>query len=299
LADPIPFLQAMFLLQDYRPSTLLDGIGPAWSLAVEVVFYCALPLLVLSAAWAARFAKDRGGRVLVLLGPPLLLLLVGLSGKFVAARVLPGSPTAGYSTNWHSVVERSFWAQADLFSFGMIVAVIYAQVADGRLAMTSVWRRLSVALGLLVFVPSAWTMHQGEHSYLLQNTGEALGISLLFAAVVLPEPARTRPLAIVRLLETRALVSVGIVSYSLFLWHLPLIQWLQVHGLTAGGRWGLLLDLAVVFGIAGALSSLTYRYVEAPALRRKRSTRAPAAPAQTVPEAGEPATLPAAVPAAG
>ena len=103
LTDPIAFFQAAFLLQDYRPSTIVVGIGPAWSLAVEVVFYCVLPLLVLGALWAVRFTKDRNGRVLVLLGPPLLLLLVGLSGKH-AAHLLPGSPLAGYDANWHSVI---------------------------------------------------------------------------------------------------------------------------------------------------------------------------------------------------
>ena len=41
--------RAAFFLQDYFPSTLLLGIGPAWSLAVEVVFYCALPMLALLA----------------------------------------------------------------------------------------------------------------------------------------------------------------------------------------------------------------------------------------------------------
>ena len=171
---------------------MVIGIGPAWSLAVEVVFYCILPLLVLAAARAARLVDDRRGRVLVLLGPPLLLLCVGLSGKY-AAHLLPGSPLAGYKNDWHSVIERSFWAQADLFSFGMVVAVVYTEVSDGRLVLPLHWRRLTVALGLLVFLPCAATIHQGEQSYLVQNTGEALGIALLFAALMLPDPATTKP----------------------------------------------------------------------------------------------------------
>lgn len=70
--------------------------------------------------------------MLALLGPPLLLLIVGLTGKAVAGHVFPAAPTAGYGNNWHSVVERSFWAQADLFCFGMVVAVAYVQIACGR-----------------------------------------------------------------------------------------------------------------------------------------------------------------------
>src|SRR5262245_63383446 len=97
LSDPVGLLHAGLLLQDYRPSTMLIGIGPAWSLAVEVVFYCILPLLVLAAAWAARFTKGRRGRVLVLLGPPLLLLLIRLSGQD-AAHPLPRSAADGHGS---------------------------------------------------------------------------------------------------------------------------------------------------------------------------------------------------------
>jgi peptidoglycan/LPS O-acetylase OafA/YrhL len=202
---------------------------------------------------------------------------VGLSGKY-AAHLLPGSPTEGFDANWHSVIERSFWAQADLFSFGMLVAVIHTEVADGRLALPTHWRRIAVGLGLLVFVPCAWTIHQGEQSYLPQNTGEALGLSLLFAAIVIPDSA-SATLRVVRLLETRAVVAVGVVSYSLFLWHAPLIHLLEGRGLTIGGGWGaLLVNLGEVAVVAGALSALTYRYVERPALQRKRSTRSARAP---------------------
>jgi peptidoglycan/LPS O-acetylase OafA/YrhL len=274
LTDPLGFFQAAFLLQDYRPSTMVVGIGPAWSLAVEVVFYCVLPLLVLAALWASRFAKDRTGRVLVLLGPPLLLLLVGLSGKH-AAHMLPGSPIAGYNADWHSVIERSFWAQADLFTFGMVVAVLYTEVVDGRIVLSRYWRHMAVGLGLLVFLPCAWTMHGGEQSYLLQNTGEALGIGLLFAGIIIPDPAATRPLRVIRLLETRPFVATGLVSYSLFLWHNEVIQWLEHRGLTFGGWTGLPINLVIVGVVAGGLSALTYRFVELPALKRKRSTRTP------------------------
>jgi peptidoglycan/LPS O-acetylase OafA/YrhL len=277
LSDPVSLLQVTVLFQNYRPSTVDIGIGPAWSLAVEVVFYCVLPLLVISAAFIARRLATRRQRLLVLVGPPLLLLLVGLSGKY-AAHLLPGSPTEGFNANWHSVIERSFWAQADLFSFGMLVAVIHTEVADGRFALPTHWRRIAVGLGLLVFVPCAWTIHQGEQSYLPQNTGEALGLSLLFAAIVIPDSA-SATLRVVRLLETRAVVAVGIVSYSLFLWHAPLIHLLEGRGLTIGGGWGaLLVNLGEVAVVAGALSALTYRYVERPALQRKRSTRSARAP---------------------
>jgi peptidoglycan/LPS O-acetylase OafA/YrhL len=278
LTDPFALLQAGLLVHDYRPTTIGIGIGPAWSLAVEAVFYLALPLLVIGAARLARRTKDRSGRILVLLGPPVLLLLVGLTGKVAAAFLFPAAPTAGYGNNWHSVIERSFWAQADLFSFGMVVAVLYVEMSDGRIRLPTHWRRVAVGLGLLVFIPCAWTMHMGEQSYLPQNTGEALGIAMVFAAIVMPGPSTKGHSRAVRFLEAPVLVAVGVASYSVFLWHFPLIEWLTSHGLTVGGWGGLLVNTVVVAVIVGVLSALTYHFVERPALRRKRSTRV-AAPA--------------------
>lgn len=274
LTDPLTFLQTALLVQQYHPGTLMSGIGPAWSLAVELTFYFLLPLLAVGVLGLARRVSDRRDRVRLLLGPPVLMLTIGLTGKAVAGLVISGTPGAGYSANWHSVIERSLWTQADLFSFGMAVAVLHVEVSDGRLTLPRHWRWMAVALALLVFIPCAATMHEAEHSYLPQNTGEALAIALAFAAIVIPDAARQRPLLVVRILESRPFFAVGLASYSLFLWHYPIIAWLREHGLTLNGGWGdLLINLLIIGCVAGALSALTYRCVEVPALRRKRSTR--------------------------
>jgi peptidoglycan/LPS O-acetylase OafA/YrhL len=296
LTDPVALLESAFLVQNYRPGTLGVGIGPAWSLAVELVFYFALPLLVFGAVRLARRAKDRRGRVLALLAPPLFLLVLGLTGKFVAGTVLSAPPTAGYENDWHSVVERSFWAQADLFSFGMVAAVAYVELVDNRLRLPARWRQIAVALGLLIFIPCAWTMEMGEHSYLLQNTGQALALALIFAAIVFPDPAAPRPIRAIRLLEWPGLVAIGVASYSVFLWHLPLIDWLSSHGLTFNGWGGLLLNTLIVAVVVGVFSALTYHFVEKPALRRKHSMRKKESELRE--GAGQPATpVPASEPA--
>ena len=192
--------------------------------------------------------------------------------------MLPAAPVAGYGASWHAVVERSFWAQADLFAFGMLVAVMHTEVADGRLTLPRHWRAAASLLAVLIFLPCAATMHHAEHSYLLQNTGEALGLSLAFAAIIIPLAPGAAPLQAVRVLDSRPFVAVGLASYSLFLWHLPVTTWLRDHGLTAAGWEGLLLNLVLVSVVAGGLSYLTYRFVEVPALRRKRSAGPPGAP---------------------
>jgi len=267
----LTLLQSILLVQHYHPSTLATGIGPAWSLAVEVVFYLALPMLAIVAARIAAITSVGGRRIIALMFPPLLLLLVGISGKYVAGVVVPAPPTAGWDQNWHSVIERSFWAQADLFSFGMMVAVARVEVADGRLRLAGAWRPAALVVAALLLVPCALTFDGAQLSYLPQNTVVALAFSLVLATVVVAEP-RAAPWRGTRLLETGPLTAVGVVSYSLFLWHEPLQLWLRDHGLTFGGWGGLVPNLLVIGVVAGSLSALTYRFVEAPALRRKRST---------------------------
>jgi peptidoglycan/LPS O-acetylase OafA/YrhL len=274
LTDPLELGQTALLLQDYRPGTMVIGIGPAWSLAVEVVFYLALPVLVLAAGSVARRTATRRGRILVLLGPPLLLLLIGLTGKLAAGHLVPADPLAGYNADWHSVIERSFWAQADLFAFGMLVAVLHTEVSDGRLRLRPGWRWIATAAALLVFLWCAWTMRRGEHSYLLQNTGQALAIGIALAAIVLPDRSASRSPRALRVLESVPFVAVGAASYSLFLWHYPVIDWLREQGLTVDGGWAALgFNFVLVAIVAGGLSALTYRYVERPALRHKRRGR--------------------------
>ena len=288
LTDPLPLAEAGLLVMNYRPTTLGIGIGPAWSLAVELVFYLALPVLVFGAARLARRAKDRNGRVLALLVPPVLLLVLGLSGKLVAGHVFPAPPTAGYGNDLHSVVERSFWAQADLFSFGMIAAIAYVEVVDGRLRLPANWRPATALLGFLIFLPCAWTMNLGEQSYLLQNTGEALALALIFAAIVIPDGAVEHDNRVVRVLESPVLVAVGVVSYSVFLWHVPLVDWLAAHDLTLPGWGGLLANTLIVAVPVGALSALTYHFVEKPALRRKHSMRTATPPIPADGQAAKP-----------
>jgi peptidoglycan/LPS O-acetylase OafA/YrhL len=269
MLDPGLLARAAFFLQGYSPDTLLLGIGPAWSLAVEAVFYCALPLLVLLAVRLGRPCATRAGRRCAALAPALLLLGVGLSGKVAAGHLVPPDyPYGGYDQNWHSVLERSFWCQADLFAFGMVVAVLRVDWEDGLLRLPRWWRpaAAAVAIGIYLFTTATW--EGGQLSYSVSNTLMSGAFALLLALVVL-QPSAARPTRLVRFLELRAIVAAGVVSYSIFLWHEPLIRWLNIHGAFVSGTGGFFANLVFVGLLTGVLSACTYRFVEAPALRLK------------------------------
>ena len=269
ITSPELLAKHALLLQHYEPETVATGIGPAWSLAVEAVFYLALPLLVLLAFFCARRARSRATLRLAALSAPLVLLVLGLVGKVATAVFLPTE--GGLSASWYSVATRSFLCQADLFSFGMAVAVLRVEAEDGRLLLRGRRRLAVAAAALAAYAVTAKSTDWNQLSESPFGTLMALACALLLALVVLPpSPGRTSKLA--EALEWRPLVVVGLVSYSLFLWHEPLVFWLRDHGLTMDGTLGFAANIAIVGGVAFALSVASYRLVELPALRRKVRT---------------------------
>jgi peptidoglycan/LPS O-acetylase OafA/YrhL len=268
--DPELVVRNATLTQGYSPSGLLTGIGPAWSLAVEVVFYLTLPLLGLLAVVVARRTATPTRGLLAGLAPAGLLLVVGLSGRAVARFLVPPAGGIASAWDWHLVIASSFWGKADLFGFGMALAVLYVGVRQGLVRLPGRWPLLAVAGAAATAVPTLLLVDRGliDTTMYAYQLPTSLACTLLLALVVLPDQAaRLSPL--LRVLTSRPLVAVGLASYSLFLWHEPLERLLHERGLTLDGTGGFVVNLIVLGVLSGLLSALTYRYVERPALRRK------------------------------
>jgi len=167
----------------------------------------------------------------------------------------------------------------------MVAAVVHTR---GRRRPAALPRRsLAGALGLAAAIIAACgaTFDGGQMTYLPQNTAVALAAALLVAVVSFPVADGARVPRLQRVLELRPLIAIGIVSYSMFLWHQPVIHWLAGHGLMLQGVRGLAANTAITAVVVGALSALTYRFVERPALRRKGrpgDDRTPLSAAQTM-----------------
>jgi peptidoglycan/LPS O-acetylase OafA/YrhL len=276
LDDPGVLAKNAVFLQNYDTpwkGSFFTGIGPAWSLAVEAVFYVALPLLVLGAYGLASGATTRSAARLACLAPAGLLLVVGLVTKLAIYLIGPTSWEGAGSHPMSTVLYWSFLGNADKFAFGMAVAVLYVNVQDELVRPPRWWPPAVFAAILAVAIPTAkFTTNNAEDadpSNYAYNTLMALACALLLALVVLPRLEHARGSLLVRVLETRPLVVAGLVSYSVFLWHEPVIYWLRRHDLTQDGATGFGLDLLLVGAVVGVLSSLTYRFIELPALRRK------------------------------
>jgi len=284
LTDPRTFFLDVFLVQTYVPNGIWSGILPAWSLTIEVAFYLMLPLLGLAALAFAHGRAHGRPRIAAALGPVLFMLLLGAVGKILVAVYVHG-PQRATTSDWHGVLDRSILTHADLFGFGMGAAFVLLLWERG------IGARLECLLSSRLSRPLAYlglpTLFLGY--YLLTPYVYDAAVALLASFVLvrlLAVKGRGEPRSRSSLFLTqRWTVAAGRRSYSVFLWNYPVLAFLSTNNLLAGGNdvGGFLLNLLIVAPTIAVLSALTYRFVEAPALRLKGRTRlaASALPAVT------------------
>jgi peptidoglycan/LPS O-acetylase OafA/YrhL len=278
LRNPAQLLANGFFVQDYVPDYIFGaGIVPAWSLAIEVVFYLAVPIL---GTMAIRLVR-RGGLTPVAAAfvPVGVMVAIGFGAK-AAFRIWP---------ELGQVWTLSFLAHADWFAAGMSVAVLRILWEDDRLRLPRFWAPVAVlgAIGFAGLGTALYTTHR--LSQIEHQTPMAVGCGLVLALVVFAEPG-TR---LVRVLTWRPIVAVGLASYSVFLWHDPFVRYFRDAGWTLSGRTGFAVNLLMIAALTGVLATLSYRFVEKPAQARKRvwqRGRTESVPSAPTHESAEPAT---------
>ena len=162
---------------------------------------------------------------------------------------------------------------ADQFAFGMVAAVLLAWFRQTREspASASSWRWGSLAAaGVAVVATRLWDWGVFEFTVV----AFAFGALLLFVAT----PARRGgPGTLARVLDWGPARYTGLVSYSMYLWHMSVIWIVLRFGLAIPGTSVASYLANVVIVVLGtmALSTVTYFLVERPALALKSRVRRP------------------------
>jgi peptidoglycan/LPS O-acetylase OafA/YrhL len=222
----------------FEASSELRPLLHVWSLAVEEQFYIVLPLVLLAvyrvspASHGAASARNAHRNVVAVLALAFALSLL------VSEWAVRHEPSAAYYLTPARAWELLLGALLALRAVPPIPA--------------GVWRELAAGAGLLlmacsvVFYSEA-TAFPGFHALL-----PCLGAALVLHAA--PGTCAGKWLAL------RPVVAIGLLSYSLYLWHWPLFvfaRYLNVFPLT------LVQSLAVVL-LAVGLAWLSWKYVESP-----------------------------------
>jgi peptidoglycan/LPS O-acetylase OafA/YrhL len=239
--------------ENFSHATFERVDGVAWSLVVELHFYLLLPLL-------AYLIARLGGRSLARAG--IILAALGIGAFALRYATFLSVPARQSDT----LLRFSLPSLFEYFAIGMGLALLRVRFErepvrlPGPLGNSDTWLLAAVPLWALVFWHYNWELVAGAASV------------LMLGACVLP----LRAGRLVRALDWRPLAVLGVASYSLYLWHMPIVDHL------AGSSWAPhsflgLAAVAVPLSIATALVS--YRVIEAPFLRlRRRWVGAPKEP---------------------
>ncbi|WP_193341843.1 acyltransferase [Pseudarthrobacter sp. AB1] len=269
LTDPFLLISNGLMLQTLTPGAIKTGIPAAWSLTVELAFYAVMPLLALIAIKVN--SRRRSAAVWWASMPIVAMLVIGAIGKYSYGLIAnPANRAEAYwlewGGNWTAVLGRSFLYHADLFAWGMVAALILSLYQRGTLSARTLhlWRCGALALGVMAAI-AGWLFEYSNS-----------GFAVLSGAVILFVATPTRLHGAGRLattLQMRPFERAGQISYSAYLWHIPVILLIQRYSLalpdTVAGWIG---NTMLVLALTAALSTLTYKFIEQPPLALKKRT---------------------------
>ncbi|MHB8682557.1 MAG: acyltransferase family protein [Acidimicrobiales bacterium] len=240
--------RSLLFVENVFPQTLTHIDGVMWSLATEVQFYVLLPVFayVMGRATAGSARRSAG-----------ILVGIGLAAEAIrlVTVTLPHAPSLG----WKYSLPSTFV----YFVPGMVLAVIetgwpgFRSRLRGWSRHGSAWFVASLPLWLIV-------MWRYDLDVLIVPA-----TFLMVGGVVLPLERG----AVTRALEWRPLAALGVASYSLYLWHFPIVNHVGSASWAPHGYLPLLVVCAV---LNCAVALVSYRVVEAPFLRLRRAWSAPA-----------------------
>ena len=255
---PASWIANLTLTQIYTSNFLVAGLTHAWSLAVEMAYYLAFPLLWTAlrglrgdaAKWRIPAIAAFGASGLVF--PVIPWHALGLLPIDVNVQILPPSFTA--------------W-----FAAGMLLAEVVTappgtlvRACRDRLARWGWW--IAGGAALVVTTVPAWFSEGFVHPGPLEfaaRTGLAGTMAFLVLAPVVLAPEGTR----FPVLESAPLQKVGTWSYGIFLWHQLVLH--AAFPLTRTPLWAPRMAVIWPVTVAGSLAAgaASHRFLEEPARR--------------------------------
>jgi peptidoglycan/LPS O-acetylase OafA/YrhL len=215
-------------------------LGPYWSLSVEEQFYFVYPLLFLAVA-----SLWNGISLRVRLAVFLILVVVG---SYVLNAIWNSSNSNG--------AYFSPFARAWELALGALIAVgaSWLKRIPGMLANVLTW----AGLGLILFAAFASTP---ENNF----RGALMAVPVAGAALIIAGGVGVPRWGAEAFLGLSPVRWLGQRSYSLYLWHWPVLIGLsEIAGYGIERRMGLVPFHLLLIAIAVVLSMATYRFVENP-----------------------------------
>lgn len=245
------FLNWLLVIEsaDYFASgSAISPVTHYWSLSVEEQFYVVWPLIILAALLVTKARSNRTRNKAILVA---MILVFGASLCWAIYSTANGNAGAYFATTGRA------WE----FAAGSLLAFLpHAPAINRHMAAAASW----MMWGVLIACSFAYGPLSGFPGALA-----LIPVAATVALIWIPSPAAWAPQQV---LVVRPTVFLGDISYSLYLWHWPII--VAAFSVVGGSLNGA--QKAIVIAISVLLAWLTKKYVEDPVRRtRLRSLRSP------------------------
>lgn len=238
---------AFYLTQGYFDISALEKpLLHTWTLSVEEQFYFFAPLLLLL---VFRLGSRKFGALAVAIG-----ITIGIAS-------LLGAIAKTSSSGPNQAFYLSPWRAWEFLAGGFIV--------EGAVAALARYPRAAIEclswVGGACIVTAIATFHGGmpypSWHAIVPVTGAVL---VILCGLARPD------ITLVRFLELRWMVAIGLVSYGWYLWHWPILSFMRIARV---GQESFIADALGGGVCAFALACLTYFYVERPIRRWRKSVK--------------------------
>jgi peptidoglycan/LPS O-acetylase OafA/YrhL len=242
-------------------------LGHTWSLTVEEQFYFIWPLVFV----AAMRRKRRSADMALLVGSVLFIVVVmgarlWFHGSIVEMTDEGMRFTDEGDATWQGVVYRLASARPDMIIYGCLLA--FANRAIPR-PLTAQWRNGIAVAGAIGWIAMLSFMVLGNRAPGFDLFGgPAYQVSLLLLAPVVLDLYLRQESRVARLLAHPVLCWLGVRSYGIYLWHIPVLFFFlaAMDGVFGVQR----LVLGLIGAGCGVLAGIaSYRWIELPFLRIK------------------------------
>ncbi len=256
-----------YIVAAFMPGTLDGVLGHTWSLTVEEQFYFIWPLVFLAAARRRRRSTD----MKLIIGSVLFVVVVMGTRMLFQSDIVVLTPDGAVFTDegdptWQGVVYRLASARPDMIVYGCLLAFVNRAIPR---PLTEQWRR-----GVAIGGAAGWI---GFFAFMILGNrvagfelfgGPMYQVCLLLLAPMILDLYLRQESWVSRGLSHPVLKWLGVRSYGIYLWHIPVLFFFlaAMDGVYGARRLALGLIASALGVLAGVAS---FRFIEQPFLRIK------------------------------